>query len=195
MLTRRALLAFSATTAAVLMAGPKAWAQEPTAFVVNLGNAMAAVVNGPGSLEEKKRRLNLLIEESVDIDGIARFCLGRFWKDASPEQQRTFIQLFHAVLTSNIASRLGDFQGISFTPTTTTQGENEARVGTIIRRPNQQPNNVQWWVSSVAGRPKIIDVVAEGTSLRVTQRSDYYAYLSRNSIDGLLAAMRKQAGV
>ena len=56
-------------------------------------------------------------------------------------------------------------------------------MGTIDQPPNQQPNNVQWVVNQVGGRPKVVDVVAEGTSLRLTQRSDYAAYLSRNNND------------
>ena len=68
-------------------------------------------------------------------------------------------------------------------------------MGTVIRRPNQQPNNVQWVVSQATGRPKIIDVIAEGISLRVTQRSDYSAFISRNNndVNALISAMRQQA--
>jgi phospholipid transport system substrate-binding protein len=38
-------------------------------------------------------------------------------------------------------------------------------------------------------------VVAEGTSLRLTQRSDYASYLSRNNnnVQALIDAMRQQA--
>jgi phospholipid transport system substrate-binding protein len=41
---------------------------------------------------------------------------------------------------------------------------------------------------------RIIDVVAEGVSLRLTQRSDYAAFLTRNNndIDSLMRAMRQQ---
>jgi phospholipid transport system substrate-binding protein len=37
-------------------------------------------------------------------------------------------------------------------------------------------------------------VVAEGTSLRLTQRSDYSSYLSHNgnNVDTLISAMRRQ---
>jgi len=69
-------------------------------------------------------------------------------------------------------------------------------VGTVIQRPNQQPNNVQWVVSTASDRPKIVDVQAEGVSLRLTQRNDYSAFLTRNNnnVDALLSAMRQQAG-
>jgi phospholipid transport system substrate-binding protein len=53
---------------------------------------------------------------------------------------------------------------------------------------------VQWVVDSSTGSPKIVDVVAEGTSLRLTQRSDYASYLERhgNDIGQLLAALHRQ---
>ena len=41
---------------------------------------------------------------------------------------------------------------------------------------------------------RIADVVAEGMSLRITQRSDYSSYLSHNGgdVDKLIAGMRAQ---
>ena len=133
-----------------------------------------------------------LIEKAVDVDGIARFCLGRFWRTATPEQQQRYMQLFHDVLINNITSKLGEYQGVTFTPTPTHAARGRRpRSAPSITRPNQQPNNVQWVVSRPAGSRKIIDVVAEGTSLRLTQRSDYAAFLSRNNndVEALIDAM------
>ena len=201
MLTRRHLLAVSAIAGLLLAAGPRAWAQgaggsvaEATSTVVKLGNELVEVVNGAGSSEEKKSRLQPLIESAVDVDGIARFCLGRFARTATPAQVGEYTRLFHDVLLNNITGKIGEFQGVGFRPTTTTQRDNDILVGTLISRPNQQPNNVQWVVEQVGGRPKIVDVVAEGTSLRLTQRSDYAAYMARNgnSVDALINAMRQQ---
>ena len=55
---------------------------------------------------------------------------------------------------------------------------------------------MQWIVSTASGRPKIIDVQAEGVSLRLTQRNDYSAFMTRNgnNVDALLDAMRRQTG-
>lgn len=201
MLTRRHLLAVSAIAGLLLAAGPRAWSQgsgggaaEATATVVKLGDELVQIVNGPGAPEDKKGRLEPLIESAVDVDGIARFCLGRFSRTATPAQLQEYTRLFHQVLLNNITGKVGEFQGVAFRSTTTTQRDNDILVGTLISRPNQQPNNVQWVVEQVGGRPKIIDVVAEGTSLRLTQRSDYAAYMSRNgnNIDALINAMRQQ---
>ena len=169
-------------------------AAEATAFVTKLGNELIGIVNAPGPYDEKKRRLRPLIESAVDVEGIARFCLGRFWRTATPQQQQEYTRVFHDVLLNNVGSKLGEFQGVTFSLTQTTQREGETLVGTLITRPNQKPNNVQWVVEPVSGQPKIMDVIAEGTSLRLTQRSDYAAYLSRNNSDvgALIKAMNQQ---
>jgi phospholipid transport system substrate-binding protein len=67
-------------------------------------------------------------------------------------------------------------------------------VSTAVERPNNPPTNVDWIISNSANAPKIIDVIAEGTSLRLTQRQDYASYLTRNnnSVDALIDAMRQQ---
>lgn len=165
-----------------------------SAFVKNLGDRLVAVVNGPEPDREKRTKLTQIIDGAVDVDGVARFCLGRFWRNASPDQQQRYTQLFHQVLVNNITAKLGDYRGVRFTMGRAQQRDDSAVVSTVVERPNNPPTNVDWIISNPAEDPKVIDVIAEGTSLRLTQRQDYASYLSRNnnSIDALINAMRQQ---
>ena len=165
-----------------------------SAFVKNIGDKLVAVVNGPESDREKRAKLTSIIDGAVDVDGVARFCLGRFWRSASPDQQQRYTELFHQVLVNNITSKLGDYRGVRFTMGRAQQRDENSVVSTVVERPNNPPTNVDWIISNPATDPRIIDVVAEGTSLRLTQRQDYASYLSRNnnSIDALINAMRQQ---
>ena len=52
-------------------------------FVRQSGDRLMAVLLGPGDPPEKRRQLYGLISEIVDISGIARFALGRFWTGSS----------------------------------------------------------------------------------------------------------------
>jgi phospholipid transport system substrate-binding protein len=169
-------------------------AGQSSDFVKGIGERLVGVVNGPGSDREKRAKLTQIIDQGVDVDGVARFCLGRFWRSASPDQQKRYTELFHQVLVNNITSKLGEYQGVRFTMNRAQQRDDTDVVSTVVERPNNPPTNVDWIISSAAGAPKIIDVIAEGTSLRLTQRSDYAAYLSRNNnnIDSLINAMRQQ---
>ena len=163
-------------------------------FIRGIGDQLVAVVNGPGSDREKRQKLTDIIDSGVDVDGVARFCLGRFWRSASPEQQRRYMELFHQVLVNNITSKLGEYQGVHFTMGRSQRRDDNGGDHVVVERPNNPPTNVDWIISSASGSPRIIDVVAEGTSLRLTQRSDYASYLSRNNnnIDALINAMSQQ---
>jgi phospholipid transport system substrate-binding protein len=176
---------------------PRAWAEDvsvATAFVQDFGSKLVDVVNGPGSLSDKEQRLRPLIDHAVDVDAIAHFCLGRYVSMASPQQVAEFTNLFHAVLVNNITSKIGDYRGVTFRMAESSMRGSEAFVGTVVTRPDNAPTNVRWVVSMATGAPKIVDVVAEGTSLRLTQRSDYSSYLSHNgnNVDTLISAMRRQ---
>jgi phospholipid transport system substrate-binding protein len=130
----------------------------------------------------------------VDVDGIAQFCLGRFWRTASADQQKRFLAAFHEVLVTNISSKLGEYKGVKLTVQRGRQQDDQAVVTTQVERPNNPPTTVDWVVETPATAPKIVDVIAEGTSLRLTQRQDYASYLTRNNndVNALINAMSQQ---
>jgi phospholipid transport system substrate-binding protein len=189
-------------TAGLLLAGsgllsPRAQAQaveKATAFVQQTGSQLVGIVNGPQSAAQKRQAITQILEGAVDVDGIARFCLGRFWRTASADQQKRFVTAFHEVLVTNISSKLGDYKGVKLTVQHGRQQDDEAIVTTEVERPNNPPTTVDWVIETPATAPKIVDVVAEGTSLRLTQRQDYASYLTRNNndVNALINAMTQQ---
>ena len=72
--------------------------------------------------------------------------------------------------------------------------EEDVLVTTSVERPGTPAFNLDWRVADVNGQPRVVDLVAEGTSLRLTQRSEYSAVVQRggNQVSALLTAMRGQ---
>ena len=199
MLTRRLML-LSATAMLAVMGLPPlpAWAQTPeqaTAFIEQTAKELVDVVNGPGTLAEKRAKLQVIVDRAVDVNEVARFCLGRFWRAASPQQQKEYLELFHRVLMINITGKVGEYQGVSFVMGRALPREGTMAVSTTVNRPGNAPSKVDWLVSTQSGSLRIVDVIAEGTSLRLTQRSDYTSYLGRNnnSVQALIDALKQQA--
>jgi phospholipid transport system substrate-binding protein len=192
--TRRAVL----TALAVLAAMPAraAGADAATAFIDKLLHDLTTVVNGPGSTEEKRDALVKIVDSTVDLNSVARFCLGRYWRIATAPQQRDYTALFHAVLVASIVGNVGRYKGVSFTMGRTSQRDDDNVVATTVTRPGEAAYRAEWLVGTASGSPKLIDVIAEGVSLRLTQRADYASYLERNNnnIQALIDAMRQQAG-
>jgi phospholipid transport system substrate-binding protein len=196
MIHRRSFLTLVAATAALSAARP-ALAQateKAAAFIKSTGDKIVNVVNGPGSPNSKRAAMTRIVDTYVDVDAIGRFCLGRYWRQATSEQKKQYLSLFREVLVTNITSKVGEYQGVRFTMGRTRIEDEDAVVSTIVNRPNNPPTNVEWIVSNPTSNPKIVDVKAEGTSLRLTQRQDYASYLQHNgnSIDALITAMRNQ---
>lgn len=53
-----------------------------------------------------------MVDATVDVDDIAHFCLGRFWRIATPEEQREYLGLFGELLVTRIAGHLGEYRGV-----------------------------------------------------------------------------------
>jgi phospholipid transport system substrate-binding protein len=200
MMYRRRLLATGLVVAVSGFMFTRAHAQaveKATAFMQQIGSQLTAIVNGAQGAADKRRAITQILEGAVDVDGVAQFCLGRFWRSATPDQQKRFLIAFHEVLVTNISSKLGEYKGVKLTVQRGRQQDDEAIITTVVERPNNPPTSVDWVIEKPATAPKIIDVIAEGTSLRLTQRQDYASYLTRNNndIDALINAMKQQTAV
>jgi phospholipid transport system substrate-binding protein len=194
MILRRHLLTLVAVPALLPLTVHAQSTEKAAAFVKSTGDRLVAIVNGPGSASTKRAAMTQILDADVDVDGIGKFCLGRFWRSATPEQQKQYLALFHEVLVTNITSKLGEYQGVTFAMGRSKPQDEEAVVSTTVVRPNNPPTAVDWIIANPTTSPKIIDVVAEGTSLRLTQRQDYASYLTHNNnnVDALIAAMKNQ---
>jgi phospholipid transport system substrate-binding protein len=171
-----------------------------TQFIRDSGNRLAALARGNPSPEEKQRRLLAFLEDVVDVDGVARFCLGRFWRAATPAQQTGYLRLFRQVLVNSVSPRIKDYpeDGMQVTIDPPARNGSVIEVPTVVGRTtgSGEPLRITWVIGTDTGRLRIVDIVAAGMSLRLTQRSDYSAFLARNdgNVDTLLQALRQQTG-
>jgi phospholipid transport system substrate-binding protein len=197
MLNRRALLGLCCGTVVTWLVRP-AFADtagdRAASFVKGTVDRILAAMRATGSPADRRKVLGPLIDQAIDVDGVAKFCLGRYWRTATPDQQVRYTKLFHEVLIGNITSKLGEYQEVKMTVGRTQQRDETEVVSTIIERPNNPPTSVDWVVVNAETNPKVIDVIAEETSLRITQRSDYASFLSHNNndVEKLITAMNDQ---
>lgn len=195
-ISRRFLIGTATAIALTLgVARPASAEEAASVFVHRLGDRLIAIVNSGMSPVEKKQAILPILQSDVDVDAIARYCLGRYWRVATPAERTEYLGLFHQVLVNAISDRLGDYRGVSFTigDTSTTESGDKS-VNAILHRPQQADANMQWIVSTASGSPKIVDVFGEGASLRLTQRQDYASYIQQNGgqVANLLTALKHQ---
>ena len=187
--------------AAAALAGGTARAQSvdiarATAFIQETGEQMVTAINGQGvPLAQRRERVAAILRRAVDVEGVGRFILGRYWRTASPDQQAEYLRLFEEVLIRNLSARFGEYQGVRFgMGRSQARTEDDVLVNTVIERPGSAAFGLDWRVAEVGGQPRVVDVIAEGTSLRLTTRSEYSSVITRNggNVGALLTAMRQQ---
>ena len=200
MLTRRNLmtaLAAAAPLGAFLAVAPGARADDLSAaqaMIQSTGNQMVSIINSSAGRAQKQAAFQALVSANVDVDGVARFVIGRFWRVATPAQQQAYMQTFRQLLVYAVTGQTSTFQGATFAVGTATQQPVGIVVPTTVNVPGKPPATVQWVVAMMNGQPKIIDIIAEGTSLRLTERNDYAGLISQHGgqIQPLIDAMRNQ---
>jgi phospholipid transport system substrate-binding protein len=186
--TRRQLLIIAGIAAAFATVMPRVvFAQDSAAAAFVQKNGQRILSLAPSAQNDSSSRAQLL-------DGIARFALGPYTRRATPAQLQHYLQLFHQVISNGVTARLSTYQGASFTLGRSEGRGDDTLVDTTITRAGSPPANVNWLVGTVGGQMKILDVIAEGTSLRQTERSDYTSYLQSHggNIDALLSAIEAQ---
>ena len=163
-------------------------------FIKEMVARLTAVVNAPGNDDVVGQKLQTIVDSSVDVSGIAQFCLGRYWRSTAIPQQQEYLALFHRVLLNSITGNIKGYKGVVVTVGRVQIRDAESIVSTIVERPGQATAKVDWIVALTSAGLRIEDVLAEGTSLRVTQRSDYAAFLQQHGGDVgmLLDAMRQR---
>lgn len=164
-------------------------------FIRTTGNRLVAIINGGGSVEERRTRVAEVLRTAVDIEGVGRFILGRWWNVATEAERREYLRLFEEIIIRNLSSRFGELAGVRFSlGRVQPRAEDDVLVSTEVVQPGSAPFALDWLVAEVGGQPKVVDVVAEGASLRLTTRSEYSSVISRNGgrVGPLLDAMRQQ---
>ena len=196
--TRRRLLAAIAA-AAMLGAGWRAGRAEPSAeqareLIQDIGNQVLGILRDSSLSDGSKlERLVDLLEGPIDLDLVARLILGRHWRAASEAQRQEYLELFRGYALNFLASKLHLYRGQSYEILDAqVLSERDALVTTRILGNQGPPLKVDWRLRDQDGGLMAIDVVVEGVSLIVTQRSEFGSVIERDGFEGLLAELRQR---
>jgi phospholipid transport system substrate-binding protein len=182
----------------ILVASPLASAQVAAdaakTFIDQSGQQLVTIVNSNASESQKADQLRQLVDQIVAVDQVGDYVLGRYRNVVTPDQHSQYLALFHQLLSYNITYQIKAYEGVTFVVNGASVMGNDTVVDTTITRPGQAPVDVGWAVDQVGGRPKIVDVIVAGTSLRITERNDYASVVTSNGgqISALLTAMQSQ---
>lgn len=200
MLTRRVLVVLAGALALALHLGhpSSSAAQSPEQFVGALGEEAIRVLGDPAlSADQRTAEFRRLLEKGFNMPLIGQLVLGRHWRTATEEQRAEYLKLFEDFIVTTYSVRLGQYNGETFkiagaraAPDTT----GDTLVTTEIIRPSGPPVRVDWRVRKAGDSLKVVDVIAEGISMLITQRDEFAAVIqnSGGKVDALIDRLRRR---
>jgi phospholipid transport system substrate-binding protein len=196
MMGRRFLMISAfALGAALAPALPAAADTDAAEFIDSLGNQALEVIRGGTSLSQKQTYFHQLFSQDFDLSTISRFVLGSYWRVASEAERHEFQRLFEDHVMMTYGRRLADYRAQSLKVTGKRLDPSGLVITSQIVRPlGVAPIPVDWRLSVSDGLYKISDIVIDGISMAMTQRSVFAQMIQRNGgqVEGLLAAMRQR---
>lgn len=168
---------------------------DPVSFVRGFSDEAIALLadrslsNGQRDLEFRR-----LLERNFDLKRIGRFVLGKHWRRASQDERAEYHRLFGDFVIATYAARLGPYSGETLEVGDVRRaGERGVTVTSRILPPQGAPIRLDWRLRRTGSDGwQIVDIVVEGVSLALTQRSEFDSVIQRSggTIDGLLQVLR-----
>jgi phospholipid transport system substrate-binding protein len=166
------------------------------AFIAKLGQDAITLLADKGITPAKRKaEFGRMLRTNFDLKTVGRFVLGRHWRTATPTQQAEYQRLFETMVVTVYTQRFDAYAGQQFevagsAPLGDSKGD--VQVKSIIKQMDGPPVAVEWRVRSNAGQYQIVDVVVEGVSMSLTQRSDFDSVVAQGGVDGLIADLKNR---
>lgn len=190
--------AFIATAALSLSFSHAALAQQEAAdaFVKRISQDVLETAKSDkdiqgGSQQKVLEVVKTKILPNVDFQRMTSLAAGRYWRQATPEQQKRLSEEFRDLLVytySGAISQVRD-QRIEFKPVRGGADENEVEVRSEVVQSRSEPIQINYRVEKTANGWKIYDINVFGAWLVETYKGNFASEISKGGIDGLIQAL------
>tara|TARA_B100000686_G_scaffold124792_1_gene132274 strand:+ start:5164 stop:5763 length:600 start_codon:yes stop_codon:yes gene_type:complete len=171
---------------------------DPGEYVMSITkDAISKLTDSAVDQAKKESQFGELFDKNFDVPSISRFVLGKYWKQATLDQKKNFIKAFRNYVVKTYSSRFNEYAGeqlklLNF--------ENQSNpkiflVHTILEIKNSPVIKVDWKIGKKKDRYVILDIIIEGISLAVTQRSEFVSVIDQNQgdIDKLISLLKEKS--
>lgn len=136
-----------------------------------------------------------LVEEKilphVNFQRMTSLAAGRFWREATPEQQQQLTNEFRSLLVytySGAISQVKD-QQLEFRPFRASPSDTEVEVRSQVLQPRGEPIQLNYRLEKTPAGWKIFDVNVLGAWLVESYKGSFATEIGKNGIDGLIKTL------
>jgi len=156
-------------------------------------NAKKIILDKAIGDKDKRKQLEKLALNTVDVAGLAKYTLGQERKNLSDKQISEFVSTFKVFFSKNLSNKLKDYsdQEVKITGSKKISDNYVLVNSKIVSLKDKQEIAVDWRVFLVDGNLIIRDLVVEGLSLARTQREEFASIIANKKFEGLIQSLNE----
>jgi len=156
-------------------------------------DAKSIILNKTIGDKDKRKQLEKLALDAVDVAGLAKYTLGQERKNLSDKQISEFVSTFKVFFSKNLSNKLKDYsdQEVKITGSKKISDNYVLVNSKIVSLKDKQEIAVDWRVFLVDGNLIIRDLVVEGLSLARTQREEFASIIANKKFEGLIQSLNE----
>ncbi len=172
------------------------WSKSASEFVSSLSIEASNILSSKLSEDEKIIRLKEIGEQSVDIEGVGLYTLGKYRKTLTDSQEKQYKELFKDYFLKSFSGRLVEYTDAKIA-ILSEEIKNEKYTivySKLIGTSDRPEVNINWRVyTKDPEKPLIRDLIIEGLSLARTQKEEFNSILANNNgnIESLFENLNK----
>tara|TARA_B100000941_G_C28360618_1_gene476761 strand:- start:83 stop:676 length:594 start_codon:yes stop_codon:yes gene_type:complete len=172
------------------------WAKSASEFISSLTNEASTVLSSKLSDDEKIIKLKEIGENSVDIEGVGLYTLGKHRKTLTDSQREQYKELFRNYFLKSFSGRLVGYTDAKIT-VLSEEIKNEKYTivfSKLIGTSDRPEVKIDWRVyTKDPENPLVRDLVIEGLSLARTQKEEFNSIIVNNgdSIEALFENLNR----
>ncbi|RQO34682.1 hypothetical protein DBR37_09870 [Herminiimonas sp. KBW02] len=186
----------SLAVAALLFAGYAAAQEAPDVLIKRISEDVMATAKSDKEIQGgNPRRIQQVVDEKilpyVDFQRMTSLAAGRYWRDATPDQQKQLTHEFRSLLMytySGAISQIRD-QKLEYRPLRADPADTEVIVNTQVIQQRGEPIQLSYRLAKSPAGWKIYDVNVLGAWLVETYKGSFAAEISKSGIDGLIKTL------
>lgn len=127
-----------------------------------------------------------------DFVHMTRLAVGKDWRKATPEQQKSLVDEFRTLLVRTYSKAFVEYrnQEIEFKPLKMQPADTDVLVRTVVKQASGKPVQIDYNLDKTEQGWKVYDISVAGVSLVTNYRSSFAQEVSAGGIDGLIASLR-----
>jgi phospholipid transport system substrate-binding protein len=182
-----------AMSTAVLVAPARAAVEAPDALVKRVSTDVIDSVKADkdiqaGNTHKIMDLVNSKILPYVDSEKMTAQAAGRFWRQATPEQQKQLAEEFRTLLVYTYAGALSQIKNetIEFKPFRADPADTEVEVKSQVNLTRGEPITLNYRLAKGPQGWKIFDLNVLGAWLVETYKSTFASEIGKSGVDGLI---------